>query len=150
MVEPTVVRTKSREWAVQVAKRLHSACFPMDREKAKEILEGIRIDHTPIEKLLDDMRFPINDPNDLMDEIVAHTCLTACPPEEDWLPRVTYAMRQMTFPLSKEEAHAKLDKITIPGGNMAELIDHMTFPMATPADLLRALGDLTGDMPIRM
>ncbi len=136
-----VVRVESRQWAMRVAERLEGATFPMDEDEATRVLEGVMIDHTPATQLVSGMQFPVNSAADLLHEISKQTCMTACPPEEDWIPKVTRAMTEMTFPLSREEAEERLKGISISGKDASEVLRGMDFPIRTPSDLLHALAD---------
>jgi predicted transcriptional regulator len=143
MSEQTMARTVSKQWAIDVAKRMKGAKFPMSKEDVQKVLEGLDIGDTHCSALLERMNYPVSNPIDLLHEIAKQTCLNACPPEEAWTVRVTDAMKHLNFPLSKEEAQEKLKGIKVDGKDISQLLEVIEYPLDSPADLLLKLAEKT-------
>jgi len=63
--------TLGAEWAVVLMTKVRGLDFPVDRDVLEERLRGIRIFDTPIEEILDEVRFPIETPAQLLKDVAA-------------------------------------------------------------------------------
>jgi predicted transcriptional regulator len=59
-----MARTETRpvNWAVDVASRLKGARFPIEKEEARDRLEGMAIREQDIDEILDRIDFPVATP----------------------------------------------------------------------------------------
>lgn len=138
MTEP-LVRTRSKQWAMEVVSRLPGAKFPMDREEASRVLEGLTIGDTSCSVLIEHMSFPIEGPSDLLHQIEKQTCLVACPPEQQWTLKVLDKLQGASFPMSKEEARSRLQGMRVRGQDLTEMLNDIEFPVASADELISKL-----------
>ena len=61
----------------------------------------------------------------------------------DWALRVLIRLRGADFPLDKEQLKERLKGLNIKGKPIDEVIDKMSFPVKTPAEVLRRIKELT-------
>ncbi len=56
-------------WAFNVLRSLKGASFPLNRDKANEILRGLMVKGRPIEEVIDAVEFPVRTPAELIKRI---------------------------------------------------------------------------------
>ena len=56
-------------WAIKVLTRLRGTDFPLDKEQLLERLKGVVIKDKPFEEIVNEMKFPVNTPAEVLKEI---------------------------------------------------------------------------------
>ena len=56
-------------WPIEVLKRIKGMDFPLEKEKLKERLRGLKIKDKAIETLLDRLSYPLKSPAQLLKEL---------------------------------------------------------------------------------
>lgn len=62
----------------------------------------------------------------------------------NWAVDVASRLKGAHFPLEEEEARERLEGISVKGNDISGILDHMQFPVATPADMLRQISEGIG------
>jgi len=57
------------DWAIKVLTRLRGTDFPLDKEQLLERLKGVVIKDEPFEEIVNEMKFPVNTPAEVLKEI---------------------------------------------------------------------------------
>jgi predicted transcriptional regulator len=57
----------------------------------------------------------------------------------NWAVDVASRLKGAHFPLDEEEARERLEGIMVKGNDINGILDHMLFPVTTPADMLRQI-----------
>jgi|Deesub1362A_J573_1020465.scaffolds.fasta_scaffold00012_153 hypothetical protein len=60
------------DWAVETMTMIKGLDFPVDKEDLLERLKGVKIFNVPIEEILDNLRYPIRTPAELVKEIASY------------------------------------------------------------------------------
>lgn len=56
-------------WPIDVTTRMVGVSFPVDRRTAEERLDGVNVKGRNVTEYFDNMRFPLNSPADLTEQI---------------------------------------------------------------------------------
>ena len=56
-------------WAFKILRSLKGVDFPLDKERANEILSGLSVKGRPIEEIIDSVEFPVRTPAELIKKI---------------------------------------------------------------------------------
>ena len=59
----------------------------------------------------------------------------------NWAVDVAARLKGAHFPIDEGEARDRLKGLTVKGQEIESILDHMDFPIATPADLLHQISD---------
>ena len=57
------------DWAIKVLTRLRGTDFPLDKEQLSERLKGVVIKDKPFEEIVNEIKFPVNTPAEVLKEI---------------------------------------------------------------------------------
>lgn len=57
------------DWAIKVLTRLRGTDFPLDKEQLLERLKGVIIKDKPFEEIVNEIKFPVNTPAEVLKEI---------------------------------------------------------------------------------
>ena len=57
------------DWAIKVLTRLRGTDFPLDKEQLSERLKGVIIKDKPFEEIVNEIKFPVNTPAEVLKEI---------------------------------------------------------------------------------
>lgn len=57
------------DWAIKVLTRLRGTDFPLDKEQLLERLKGVVIKDKPFEEIVNEIKFPVNTPAEVLKEI---------------------------------------------------------------------------------
>lgn len=126
-------------WAVEAATRMKGATFPLERDEATERLRGLKVGGTAIEEILEEVRFPVATPAEMLKAIKNQ--ITSSPPDrESWSIAVVEALEGASYPVGREEARERLEGIVVRGVDLSRLVDRLRFP-CTPAQLLDQIED---------
>lgn len=59
----------------------------------------------------------------------------------NWAVEVASRLKGAHFPLDEEEARERLEGVMVKGNDINGILDHMQFPIATPAEMLRLISE---------
>lgn len=124
------------EWAIDIARRVKGTDFPIKEAEARERLKGIKVGDKGISELLDNVKFPVSTPNDLLMGIASQVEASGANEDREWPVTLAKATEGLSFPLSQEEAEKKLKGFKVGGKDMAGIIPMLKYPVETPADLI--------------
>jgi len=65
--------------------------------------------------------------------------ITTTPRTTNWAVEAASRMKGADFPIAREEAKERLKGIKVGGRSIEELLDEVSFPVATPAEMLKAI-----------
>ncbi len=131
--------TAINEWAIDVARRMKGVDIPIKEAEARERLKGIRVGDKGIAEYLDNIRFPVMSPNELLRGIAAQVVSPEGVKDIEWPVTLAKATEGLTFPLTHEEAEEKLSGLKIDGRDMVEILGQLKYPVETPADLIHQI-----------
>jgi len=132
--------TRTVNWAVEAASRMKGARFPLGEDEVSERLRGMKIGGKDIEDILEDIDLPVATPAELL-KAIKDQIASSPADREEWTVKVAKALDGASFPLTKEEARARLKGIVVRGTDLSEVADKLCFPCAQPVNLLHQLED---------
>ena len=118
---------------------MRGAAVPMGEEDVRDRLSGIRVEGRSIDEFVDSIHFPVATPADLLHEISRQTGVSRDDGKNAWSIGVAKAMKDLPFPLSKEQARERLQGIDVGGRDISQLLPKLKYPVESPASLLDQL-----------